>query len=103
MVANPTRQELENSDIDLIVAGSKDAVVMVEGGGLFVTEDDMLEAIFFGHQSLQPIIDLQEKLKETAGVAKRSMPEEEADSGHDRRCGEEFDDIKVHTNCSRRA
>lgn len=81
LAANPTRQELEESDINLIVAGSKDAVVMVEGGGLFVKEEDMLEAIFFGHEALQPIIDLQGKLKESVGAAKRSVPSVEQDQG----------------------
>jgi polyribonucleotide nucleotidyltransferase len=76
---NPTREELENSDINLIVAGSKDAVVMVEGGGLFVKEEDMLEAIFFGHEALEPIIDLQLKLKEAVGVPKRPSPVTEID------------------------
>jgi len=72
--ANPTHDELQESDINLIVAGSKDAVVMVEGGGLFVKEEDMLEAIFFGHRALQPIIDLQAKLKEAVGLPKRPAP-----------------------------
>ncbi len=76
---NPTNEELENSDINLVVAGSKDAVVMVEGGGLFVEEEDMLEAIFFGHKALQPIIDLQVKLREAAGRPKRPAPVSEID------------------------
>jgi polyribonucleotide nucleotidyltransferase len=84
-VANPTRQELEESDINLIVAGSRDAVVMVEGGGRFVKEEDMLEAIFFGHEALQPLIDLQIKLKEAVGKATRSVPSVEPDQSlHDR-------------------
>ena len=76
---NPTHEELKNSDINLIVVGSKDAVVMVEGGALFVKEEDMLEAIFFGHRALQPIIDLQVKLKEAAGLPKRPAPVSEID------------------------
>ncbi len=76
---NPTREEQKSSDINLIVAGSKDAVVMVEGGGLFVGEEDMLEAIFFGHSALQPIIDMQIKLKEAVGVPKRPAPVVEID------------------------
>jgi polyribonucleotide nucleotidyltransferase len=76
---NPTREELRDSDINLIVAGSKDAVVMVEGGGLFVKEEDILEAIFFGHEALQPIIDLQVKLKETVGIPKGLAPASEID------------------------
>jgi polyribonucleotide nucleotidyltransferase len=79
--ANPTRQELQETDINLIVAGSKDAVVMVEGGGLFVTEEDMLEAIFFGHEAMQPIIDLQVKLREAVGVTKRPVASVEVDQG----------------------
>jgi polyribonucleotide nucleotidyltransferase len=70
-IINPTVDEYENSDINIIVAGSKTGVVMVEGGGNIVSESDMLEAIFFGHKSMQPIIDLQLKLKETNGVPKR--------------------------------
>ncbi len=76
---NPTREELEKSDINLIVVGSKDAVVMVEGGGLFVKEEDMLEAIFFGHRSLQPIIELQVKLRDAVGLPKRPIPVSETD------------------------
>jgi polyribonucleotide nucleotidyltransferase len=77
--ANPTREELQESDINLIVAGSKDAVVMVEGGGLFVREEEMLEAIFFGHKAMQPIIDLQMKLGEAVGVPKRPVASREVD------------------------
>jgi len=64
---------------NLIVAGSRDAVVMVEGGGLFVSEEDVLEAIFLGHSALQPIIDMQIKLKEAVGPTKRPMPVVEID------------------------
>ena len=70
-IINPAIQELEKSDINLIIAGSKTGVVMVEGGGNMVSEADMLEAIFFAHQEMQPIIDIQLKLKETAGITKR--------------------------------
>jgi polyribonucleotide nucleotidyltransferase len=68
---NPTITDWEKSDINIIVAGSKTGVVMVEGSGNLVSEDDMLEAIFFGHRSLQPLIDLQLKLRETNGVEKQ--------------------------------
>jgi len=68
---NPTIPEWEKADINIIVAGSQTGVVMVEGGGDLVSEADMLEAIFFGHRSLQPLIDLQLKLRETHGVEKR--------------------------------
>ena len=55
--------QLQESDINLVVAGSREGVVMVEGGGKEISEDDLLEAIFFGHHSLLPILDLQEELK----------------------------------------
>ncbi|OEU68131.1 MAG: polyribonucleotide nucleotidyltransferase [Desulfobacterales bacterium PC51MH44] len=76
---NPTIDECENSDINIIVAGSKTGVVMVEGGANIVSETDMLEAIFFGHQAIQPIIDLQVKLKEINGVPKRPFAPPEKD------------------------
>ncbi|MGD8258940.1 MAG: polyribonucleotide nucleotidyltransferase, partial [Desulfobacterales bacterium] len=76
---NPTISELERSDINIIVAGSKSGVVMVEGGGDMVSETDMLEAIFYGHQAMQPLIDLQLKLKETNGVPKRLFAPPEMD------------------------
>jgi polyribonucleotide nucleotidyltransferase len=76
---NPPSSELENSDINIIVAGSKTGVVMVEGGSDVVSEADMLEAIFFGHQEMQPLIDLQLKLKESHGVPKRPFAPPEKD------------------------
>ena len=72
---NPVLGELENSDINIIVAGSKTGVVMVEGGGEMATESDMLEAIFFGHQAMQDIIDIQSELKTTCGKPKREVIE----------------------------
>lgn len=76
---NPTIEECENSDINIIVAGSKTGIVMVEGGSNIVSESDMLEAIFFGHEALQPIIDLQVKLKEIHGIPKRPFTAPEKD------------------------
>ncbi|MBW2076107.1 MAG: polyribonucleotide nucleotidyltransferase [Deltaproteobacteria bacterium] len=78
-IAFPTLQEQEKSDIDLIVVGTKTAVVMVEAGSKFVSEDDMLDAIFFGHESLQPIIDMQLELREAEGKEKRNFVSPERD------------------------
>ena len=69
--ANPTIEEIEKSDLSIIVAGSKTGVVMVEGGADFISEKEMLDAVFFAHKEMQPIIELQEKLKELAGKPKR--------------------------------
>jgi polyribonucleotide nucleotidyltransferase len=77
--ANPTIAELENSELSIIVAGSKTGVVMVEGGANFISEKDMLDAIFFAHQEMQPIIEMQEKLKESMGKPKRLYASPEPD------------------------
>jgi len=73
-VANPPLADQGRSDINLVVAGTRSAVVMVEGGGQFVPEADMIDAVFFGHQALQPLLDMQEELKEAVGKAKRQVP-----------------------------
>ena len=79
LMINPPSSELEGSDINIIVAGSKTGVVMVEGGSDVVSEADMLEAIFFGYREMQPLIDLQLKLKESNGVPKRPFTPPEKD------------------------
>ncbi|HED00673.1 MAG TPA: polyribonucleotide nucleotidyltransferase [Proteobacteria bacterium] len=75
LVLNPTSVQLADSDINIVVAGSKDAIVMVEGGGQIVPEEVMLEAIFFAHEGLQPILQLQSELREAVGKPKRVVPE----------------------------
>ncbi|MFZ7126104.1 MAG: polyribonucleotide nucleotidyltransferase [Desulfobacterales bacterium] len=81
LVANPSIGDSAACDINIIVAGSRTGVVMVEGGGDIVKEDDMLEAIYFGHKALQPIIDMQEELQSAFGRPKRpfSLPEKDAE------------------------
>lgn len=69
-VINPDREQQERSDVDLIVAGSRDAVMMVEGGAKIVPEDVMLEAVFFGHEAMAPILDMQEELRSACGGEK---------------------------------
>jgi polyribonucleotide nucleotidyltransferase len=71
LVVNPGISTWEESDLNIIVAGSKTGVVMVEGGGNLISETNMLEAIFFAHQAMQPLIDIQMQLQETHGSAKR--------------------------------
>jgi polyribonucleotide nucleotidyltransferase len=78
-VINPTILEQEECDINLIVAGTKTAVVMVEGGAEFVSEADMIDAVFFGHQAMQPMIDMQIELKKEAGKPKRPVKTPESD------------------------
>jgi polyribonucleotide nucleotidyltransferase len=71
LIANPSLAQTQTADINLIVAGSKTGVVMVEGGAAMVPEKDMLEAVFFGHQALQPLIAIQEQLQAEMGKPKR--------------------------------
>lgn len=78
-LVNPTIAQIETSDINIIVAGSRTGVVMVEGGGNIVSEADMLEAIFFGHNALQPIIDIQIQLKDAVGKSKQTFIPPEKD------------------------
>jgi DNA polymerase III epsilon subunit family exonuclease len=69
-VVNPTISDLERSDIDLIVSGTRDAIMMVEAGASIVPEDVMADAILFGHKALQPLIDIQEEMRNALGKAK---------------------------------
>ncbi|MBW2118761.1 MAG: polyribonucleotide nucleotidyltransferase [Deltaproteobacteria bacterium] len=79
LIANPTLSQLAESDINLIVAGNRTGIVMVEAGGLFVSESEMIEAIFFGHEAMQPMLDMQEDLKSAIGRPKREIPPEPVD------------------------
>lgn len=72
-ICNPSAEELEKSDIEIVVAGSRDAVIMVEGGAAIVSEQEMLDAVYFGHAALQPLLDAQKELRALAGVAKREV------------------------------
>ena len=73
LIANPTLEQIKLSDLEIIVSGSRDAVMMVEGEADFLSETEMLEAIFFGHQSLQALIDMQEQLAGLVGNTKREF------------------------------
>ncbi len=72
-ICNPTISQLKESDLDLIVAGSKDAVVMVEGKAKIVPEEEILKAIIFGQNQLQAILELQEEIRKAIGKAKREV------------------------------
>ncbi|MBU1168277.1 MAG: polyribonucleotide nucleotidyltransferase [Proteobacteria bacterium] len=70
-IANPTIEECKICDINIVLAGSRTGVTMVEAGAKIVSEDDMIAAIEFGHTALQPLIDIQEELTRTLGKPKR--------------------------------
>ena len=69
-IINPTPAELEESDIDLTVAGTKNAINMVEAGSKEVSEDDMLEALMFGHKAVQELCEFQEEIIKEIGLPK---------------------------------
>lgn len=72
-VINPTVEQAEKSDIHLTVAGTKDAINMVEAGALEVPEETMLEAIMFGHDEIKRLIEFQEKIVAEIGKEKREV------------------------------
>ncbi|MEO8846780.1 MAG: polyribonucleotide nucleotidyltransferase, partial [Kofleriaceae bacterium] len=78
-VANPTFAEREKSDMDIIVAASKDAIMMVEGEMHELQEDVVIDALLFAHQAVQPLIELQEKLRALVGKEKRPFTPPVAD------------------------
>ncbi|HEY2931734.1 MAG TPA: polyribonucleotide nucleotidyltransferase [Acidobacteriota bacterium] len=76
LVVNPTFEQIKNSALNLIVAGSKDAIVMVEAGAKEVSEERMVEALQFGHQKIKELIQLQEEMFRQRGTQKREyIPE----------------------------
>ncbi len=72
-ILNPTKSQLEESAMDLVVAGTEKAVVMVEGRTGELQEDVVLEAIFFAHEGIQPLIQMQNDLRAEIGKPKREV------------------------------
>ena len=70
LIINPTVEQVEQSDIELTVAGTKDAVNMVESGSKDVSEVDMLDAIMFGHDAIKVLIEFQEEIIKEVGKEK---------------------------------
>jgi polyribonucleotide nucleotidyltransferase len=79
LIINPTADQRGESDLELIVAGTRDAVTMVEGGCQFLSEEEVLEAIWFGHENLQPLLDIQEELVQKTGKEKRDYIKPQTD------------------------
>jgi polyribonucleotide nucleotidyltransferase len=82
LVVNPVLPDFERSDLNIFVAGSRDAILMVEGESNEVSEEEVLDAILFAHRSLVPILDLQERMAREIGKEKRvfekkAIPEED--------------------------
>ena len=72
-VINPTFAEIETSDLDLRIAGTRDAILMVECGANEIPEAVMVEALELGHNSIQPLIDLQFQMQAEVGKPKREV------------------------------
>ncbi|HQO97341.1 MAG TPA: polyribonucleotide nucleotidyltransferase [Anaerolineaceae bacterium] len=73
-IVNPTFQQMEVSDLDLRIAGTSDAILMVECGALEIPEDVMVEALMLGHQSIQSLVELQKQMAAELGKPKREVP-----------------------------
>lgn len=72
-IINPTFAEIDNSDLDLRIAGTRDAILMVEAGSDEIPEDVMVAALELGHKSIQPLIDLQLQMRAEIGKPKREV------------------------------
>src|SRR5574341_250758 len=73
-VMNPTQSQLAESDTDIFLSGSKDAIVMVEGGAQIVPEEEVLEALYAGHEAIRPLLQIQEEIRRAIGKPKREVP-----------------------------
>jgi len=79
LIANPTFEEAEKSDLDLFVSCSRKAITMVEGGAHQLAENIIVDALLFAHESCQPLLDIQEEVQAELGLEKRVAPEKPKD------------------------
>jgi len=80
-VANPTYEQIEKGDLNIVVSATRNAIVMVEGECHEISEADFADAIFFGKDAVQGVIDLQDRMREAVGLPKWSFTREEAPEG----------------------
>ncbi len=73
LVANPTHQEADKSDLDIVIAGTHDSVIMVEAGCKFVTEDDIMEAVEFAQEEIKKQCEAQIQFAQECGVQKQEF------------------------------
>ncbi len=76
-IVNPSESQIEQGDMELVVAGSSDSVMMVEGEAKEVSESDLLDALKFAHEEIKKLIDIQLELRELCGKPKMEVPEKE--------------------------
>ena len=79
LVASPTIPQMTESTLDLRIAGTREAIIMVEAGADEVSEELMVEALAFGHEAIQPIITLQEEMRAAIGKEKREIVIDQTD------------------------
>ena len=72
-IANPSELEREQGDLDIVLAASRDAIFMVEGGAKEIDESTMVEALLFGQRAIEQLLDRQEELRRAVGKAKRTF------------------------------
>jgi polyribonucleotide nucleotidyltransferase len=87
-VLNPTFQQLEFSDVDIVVAGSEDSIVMVEGGALEISEDELVSAMEFAHEGIRELVAVQKELIEPHAKPKMEWSPPELDEGLAKRVNE---------------
>lgn len=107
-IINPTVSQSEKSRLNLTVAGTKEAVLMVEAGAHEVTEEEMLEAILFGHEEIKKIVEFQEEIIKEIGKPKMQVQAEEVDAELERAVREYATDkilkaIKIYDKQEREA
>jgi polyribonucleotide nucleotidyltransferase len=79
LIVNPTHSEIEQSDLELVVAGTSDSIIMVEGESKEVSEDDLLNALRFAQSEIKKLVDLQNELKKEAGKPRWEIKVNDAD------------------------
>jgi polyribonucleotide nucleotidyltransferase len=79
-IINPPQTDTSGSDLSIVVAGSRDSIVMVEGGASIVPEDIVLDALYTAHAEMQPLIEMQEDLRKAVGKTKREVVAPEVDA-----------------------
>lgn len=94
-IINPTSDQLEQSDLDLVVSGTRDAVMMVEAGANEIPEEVMLEAIMFGHEEIKRVVELQDRMRAEIGKEKVEVELYQVDPEVDRWVRDQFTDQVV--------
>ena len=106
LILNPTVEQLEASDINLTIAGTKNAINMVEAGAKQVSEDDMLEALMFGHEEIKRLVAFEEEIVKAIGKPKMevslfSIPEEITNAVNDFAKADLVAAISIHEKLAR--